>query len=310
MFECLCCFDVIESDDQRVCCEFDHNVCKTCISHYVQEQVYGGGKTELKCICDANCSSKYSESVLMNSLTPVMYQKYSELQVRNQATLAGVELRNCNKCNASFEIECDQCKCIHCNEATFIDQEQEPKELTCLIQETIASVNVRTCPNVNCKKQYVRTEGCNKCKCSCGTFICYICNQKINTEYEHYSSSNSQCKLFTTYIDDQKMNVKKSVELLQSRFAGEEIVYECNNSNGIPTKFTINGIDVLQYMELPRGVQMDIVKVNYLPYYHEIKSKTVNVTVHIHGMSPFVSTLFYTSSDGRPYVYNLSLIHI
>jgi TRIAD3 protein (E3 ubiquitin-protein ligase RNF216) len=302
MFECLCCYNTIESDEQRVCCELDHNVCKNCILQYAQEEIYGGGKTELKCIGNSQCSCKYSESMLSNTLPPVMYQKYSELQVRNEATLAGVELRNCNKCNASFEIECDQTKCIHCNEATFMITNDQPKELTCLIQETIASVNVRTCPNVNCKKQYVRAEGCNKCRCSCGTFICYICNQKINTEYEHYSSN--QCKLFTTYIEDQKMNVKRSIELLRERFAGEEIVYECNNSSGIPTKFTINGIDVLQYMELPRGVTMDIVRVNYLPYYHEIKDKIVDVSLHIRGMSPFVSTLFYASNDGRPYVYN------
>jgi len=42
----------------------------------------------------------------------------------------------------------------------------------------------RTC--WKCGKKFIKEDGCNKMKCTCGALMCYICRQPVK-DYSHFN---------------------------------------------------------------------------------------------------------------------------
>ncbi|KDQ62367.1 hypothetical protein JAAARDRAFT_203517 [Jaapia argillacea MUCL 33604] len=73
------------------------------------------------------------------------------------------------------------------------------------IAEAMTKALIRKCPNARCNAEFVKTDGCNKIKCSmCGTYSCYLCRQPLShlpNPYDHFDRDalappGDKCKLW------------------------------------------------------------------------------------------------------------------
>jgi TRIAD3 protein (E3 ubiquitin-protein ligase RNF216) len=75
--ECGCCYGDIIFDDMCQCDE-GHLFCKTCIQHYVEEQVFGKNADDIQCISSEGCTASYSSTQLERALPPKLREKVDE----------------------------------------------------------------------------------------------------------------------------------------------------------------------------------------------------------------------------------------
>ena len=77
------------------------------------------------------------------------------------------------------------------------------------VEEAITDAKVRHCPT--CKKSFIKESGCNKITCGCGTFVCYLCQEKIK-DYSHFCQTAhcthqencNKCPLYTNADQDDE----------------------------------------------------------------------------------------------------------
>jgi hypothetical protein len=79
-----------------------------------------------------------------------------------------------------------------------------------LSEEAKSDANIRNCPI--CKAKFIKIEGCNKVRCSCGVYICYICRKQIKNDHNHFCQepycqhqSCGQCGLYENVDDTEAM---------------------------------------------------------------------------------------------------------
>ena len=61
-----------------------------------------------------------------------------------------------------------------------------------------------------CQKSFVKEDGCNKMKCSCGNTQCYVCSENI-TDYMHFDEVLGTCPMY----GDMQDRIKKEVAMAQ-----------------------------------------------------------------------------------------------
>lgn len=244
--ECSCCFDQFDIGDMVACREEGHVFCVDCLKAFVENLVFGKGNLgiddkskqpnlEVKCFHGDGCSSGFDRLLLEKALPPKTLEKYDEVQFQATIQRAGLsDIFSCPKCGyqaslpASQKIFCcpvagcvfESCK--DCGEASHIplrcdevEKERETKgRLT--VEEAISAAKIRKCPNPKCGKSFIKSDGCNKMRCSCGTLVCYVCRQRIR-DYSHFCQTAhcdhktcGKCRLYTNAEQDDALAMKEA----------------------------------------------------------------------------------------------------
>jgi E3 ubiquitin-protein ligase RNF216 len=84
------------------------------------------------------------------------------------------------------------------------------------VEEAISEAVIRKCPK--CKKPIIKSDGCNKIRCACGAFMCYVC-QKAIKDYSHFCQtahcthppkSCKKCPLYTKAEEDDARAMREA----------------------------------------------------------------------------------------------------
>jgi len=180
--------------------------------------------------------------MLKRALTDKVFAKYEEAVCRDSVRKAGIEgLCQCPKCeyqailptNVSV-FRCTNCRhisCRHCKEDNHLplrcDQVEKTNETLgrTHVEEAMSNAKLRQCPD--CKKRFFKDEGCNKMKCACGTFICYVCKIKVTNGYKHFCQKphckHKDCNMCPLWGD------AKVLDKVAVRKAGMDAVRQITN---------------------------------------------------------------------------------
>lgn len=242
--ECSCCFDEVAIDDMVACRDEGHLFCQDCLKSYAENQVFGSGNLgidketkqpalELKCFHGDGCSSGFHRVCLEKALPVKVLRKYDELQFQVSIERAGLDdVCTCPKCGFQaaldpsqkiFSCPVEDClyeSCRKCSEASHIplrcdevEKDQETKgRLT--VEEAITNAKIRKCPK--CNQGFIKSDGCNKIRCGCGTFVCYVCRAKIK-DYSHFCQTPhcghqtcKKCPLYTKSEEDDARAMREA----------------------------------------------------------------------------------------------------
>jgi hypothetical protein len=134
-----------------------------------------------------------------------------------------------------LNVECFTCKsfyCVNCNEPAHKDRTCEDiqaekarlQDPLVRAERAMTMAVARECPS--CKTPFVKFDGCNKIKCSCGVMSCYVCRTQVQ-DYNHFCGHmitpcpcRKPCKLWT---NTQELN---SHDETLRRQAGEKVLRE------------------------------------------------------------------------------------
>ena len=216
----------------------------------MESQVFGSGNLgidketkkpalELKCCEGSGCNSGFRDELLKKVLSTKTWQKYSEMQANAHIQQAGLggNLAMCPKCGYQAEVpemqnifecpveHCQFVSCRKCGRASHIPlrceevvQQDRQDEGRLKIEEALTQAKIRTCPK--CKKNFIKSDGCNKMTCACGMKICYVCRaplNKLKNPYAHFCqephcdhSSCGRCKLYSKTEEDDELAMREA----------------------------------------------------------------------------------------------------
>jgi TRIAD3 protein (E3 ubiquitin-protein ligase RNF216) len=169
-----------------------------------------GNALELLCMAP-NCVSGFDDRVLQKALPDKVFARYEELRYHANIECANMpDVSKCPKCNFTAAIanypdprrhplfHCPKCRFKSCRSC---GEEFHPEIARCdlvetkiessgrnKVEEAMTSALVRICPRVNCRKPFLKSDGCNKMKCPCGCLVCNVCRVEIPTDvgYAHF----------------------------------------------------------------------------------------------------------------------------
>ncbi len=78
-----------------------------------------------------------------------------------------------------------------------------------LVEEAMTEALVSKCNN--CKRLFVKEDGCNKMTCRCGNLQCYVCGANVVDNYSHFEGG--RCELYT----DMNKILRERVAAAQER---------------------------------------------------------------------------------------------
>ncbi|XP_065065787.1 E3 ubiquitin-protein ligase RNF216-like [Rhopilema esculentum] len=236
--ECNCCFGEAVFEDMTQCSE-GHLSCLECLRNYAKEAIYGSGKIPLCCLT-SDCSSIFPLSQLEKALDSSMFDKYQERLQEESLKMAELpDLVRCPSCDYAAEMpagdkvfkcqntDCMKETCRYCKEpwqdhfgipCTEMESGKE-KNIRVSYEEKMSKAKIRTCSQCGCG--FMKTDGCNKMTCRCGTTMCYICRiSKIG--YQHFCSHPrdpgklctmcKKCSLWTDPTEDDERAVRELKE--------------------------------------------------------------------------------------------------
>ncbi|XP_069005711.1 E3 ubiquitin-protein ligase RNF216 [Embiotoca jacksoni] len=202
LIECGCCFGEFAFEKMTQCSD-GHLFCKECLVKYAQEAVFGSGKSELSCM-EGGCPCSYPVCELEKVLPENILCKYYERQAEEAvAATCADELVRCPFCNFPALLDKDMslfscpnprcrkesCRKCHVQWKQHVGKtceqvlERDEIRMRVLFEERMTAARVRKC--VKCGTGLVKSEGCNRMSCRCGSFMCYLCREPI-TGYNHF----------------------------------------------------------------------------------------------------------------------------
>nr|XP_033945321.1 E3 ubiquitin-protein ligase RNF216 isoform X1 [Pseudochaenichthys georgianus]XP_033945322.1 E3 ubiquitin-protein ligase RNF216 isoform X1 [Pseudochaenichthys georgianus] len=202
LIECGCCYGEFAFEKMTQCSD-GHLFCKECLVKYAQEAVFGSGKSELSCM-ESGCPCSYPVCELEKVLPENILCKYYERQAEEAvAATCADELVRCPFCTfpalldknmSLFSCPNPRCRKESCRKCHVqwkqhmgktCEQVLERDEIgmRVLFEERMTAARVRKC--VKCATGLVKSEGCNRMSCRCGSFMCYLCREPI-TGYNHF----------------------------------------------------------------------------------------------------------------------------
>ncbi len=177
-------------------------------------------KKALEILCMASdCVSGFDDRVLSKALPKKILDRYDELRYKANIEHANMpDVSTCPKCNFTAAIvnnhtafhpsvqlppthllfHCPQC---HFKSCRLCHEEYHPNIARCdlvesqtqasgrnKVEEAMTSALVRICPRNNCRKKFLKSDGCNKMTCPCGCLVCNVCRVEIpaNVAYNHF----------------------------------------------------------------------------------------------------------------------------
>ncbi|TKS91662.1 E3 ubiquitin-protein ligase RNF216 [Collichthys lucidus] len=202
LIECGCCYGEFAFEKMTQCSD-GHLFCKECLVKYAQEAVFGSGKSELSCM-EGGCPCSYPVCELEKVLPENILCKYYERQAEEAvAATCADELVRCPFCNFPALLDKDMslfscpnprcrkesCRKCHVQWKQHMGKtceqvlERDEIRMRVLFEERMTAARVRKC--VKCGTGLVKSEGCNRMSCRCGSFMCYLCREPI-TGYNHF----------------------------------------------------------------------------------------------------------------------------
>ncbi|XP_026202458.1 E3 ubiquitin-protein ligase RNF216 isoform X2 [Anabas testudineus] len=202
LIECGCCYGEFAFEKMTQCSD-GHLFCKECLVKYAQEAVFGSGKLELSCM-EGGCPCSYPMCELEKVLPENILCKYNERQAEEAvAATCADELVRCPFCNFPALLDKDRslfscpnprcrkesCRKCHVQWKQHVGKtceqvlERDEIRMRVLFEERMTAARVRKC--VKCGTGLVKSEGCNRMSCRCGSFMCYLCREPI-TGYNHF----------------------------------------------------------------------------------------------------------------------------
>ncbi|KAM6904410.1 uncharacterized protein rnf216 [Xenentodon cancila] len=206
LIECGCCYGEFAFEKMTQCSD-GHLFCKECLVKYAQEAVFGSGKSELSCM-EGGCPCSYPMCELEKVLPENILCKYNERQAEEAvaATCADELVRRvfvCPFCNFPALLDSgmslfscpnprcrkESCRKCHVQWKQHVGKtcqqvlERDEIRMRVLFEERMTAARVRKC--VKCGTGLVKSEGCNRMSCRCGSFMCYLCREPI-TGYNHF----------------------------------------------------------------------------------------------------------------------------
>lgn len=174
----------------------------------------------LEIICMASdCVSGFDDRALSKALPKKVLDRYNELRYKANIERANMpDVSTCPKCNFTAAIVNNHAAfhpsvqlpptqlLFHCPECHFkscrlCHEEYHPHIARCdlvesqtetsgrnKVEEAMTSALIRVCPRVNCRKKFLKTDGCNKMTCPCGCYVCNVCRVEIPAKvaYNHF----------------------------------------------------------------------------------------------------------------------------
>ncbi|XP_056263272.1 E3 ubiquitin-protein ligase RNF216 [Pseudoliparis swirei] len=202
LIECGCCYGEFAFEKMTQCSD-GHLFCKECLVKYAQEAVFGSGNSELSCM-EGGCPCSYPVCELEKVLPENILCKYYERQAEEAvAATCADELVRCPFCNFPALLDKDRslfscpnprcrkesCRKCHVQWKQHVGKtceqvlEKDEIRMRVLFEERMTAARVRKC--VKCGTGLVKSEGCNRMPCRCGSFMCYLCREPI-TGYNHF----------------------------------------------------------------------------------------------------------------------------
>ncbi|XP_029014332.1 E3 ubiquitin-protein ligase RNF216 [Betta splendens] len=235
LIECGCCFGEFAFEKMTQCSD-GHLFCKECLVKYAQEAVFGSGKLELSCM-EGSCPCSYPVCELEKVLPENILCKYNERQAEEAvAATCADELVRCPFCNFPALLDKDMslfscpnprcrkesCRKCHVQWKQHVGKtceqvlERDEIRMRVLFEERMTAARVRKC--VKCGTGLVKSEGCNRMSCRCGSFMCYLCREPI-TGYNHFCQHARspgapcrhcrKCSLWTDPTQDDERTIQE-----------------------------------------------------------------------------------------------------
>jgi E3 ubiquitin-protein ligase RNF216 len=244
-FDCACCFDSYHWDD-LISCQNEatatnpHLFCADCICKMLESKIFGDGNLgydkstkelaiDLQCFHGDGCTFSFHQTSLAKVVPLNLLKKYEELQFNLSISKAGItSVHACPRCDYKCDVpdsqnvfSCPVANCLYescrlCGEASHIplrcDEVVKDRVETAgrtTVEEAISAAKIRECPS--CKKSFIKSDGCNKIRCGCGAFLCYICREKIQ-DYSHFCQTphcdHSNCKKCALYTNAEQDDLR------------------------------------------------------------------------------------------------------
>ena len=109
----------------------------------------------------------------------------------------------------------------------------------------MAQAKIRKCPK--CSTSFVKSDGCNKMTCRCGTYMCYICRQQLTGNYyAHFCQTPlcdhkncNRCLLYTNAEQDDERAIREA-GLTAAKNYNEELKQK--DQDGPDVQIDVDGI--------------------------------------------------------------------
>ena len=115
---------------------------------------------------------------------------------------------SCRKCGKEPHVP------LRCDEVVQKKREDEGR---LKVEEALAEAKIRKCPK--CMTPFVKSDGCNKMTCRCGTKMCYICRQELKGQnpYQHFCQvphcdhkKCGKCTLYSNAEEDDEQAMREA----------------------------------------------------------------------------------------------------
>lgn len=227
---CIVCFeDVHEGHSVRCSARPSHALCSICARGYILTELQSNGRAVRKCP-QIECAGVFTDADLWRVLAPKERVEFNKIEAR--AALAQVasltELLTCAVCGfvalndrGAVRMVCACCGFVQC--ALCGAEEHSP--MRCdeasvgaarkRVEEAMTSALVRRC---SCGQVFLKADGCNKMKCTCGKFMCNVCRKHIQ-DYSHFCTcaekTCTKCHLWenTDRSDNARVEAAKTALL-------------------------------------------------------------------------------------------------
>ncbi|XP_077396393.1 E3 ubiquitin-protein ligase RNF216 isoform X2 [Festucalex cinctus] len=237
LIECGCCYGEFAFEKMTQCSD-GHLFCKECLVKYAQEAAFGSGKSQLSCM-ESGCLCSYPVCELEKVLPENILYKYYERQAEEAiAATCADELVRCPFCNFPALLDKDMslfscpnprcrkesCRKCHLQWKLHVGKtcpqvlEKDEIRMRVLIEERMTAARVRNC--TKCGMGLVKSEGCNRMSCRCGSFMCYLCREAISG-YGHFcqharspGAPCRQCRKCSLWTDPTKDD-ERSIQAIQ-----------------------------------------------------------------------------------------------
>lgn len=251
LLECQCCYDNECVPSKVSTCEEGHTFCNDCVIKGTDSKM-GDSDTHIKCF--TNCDAEFSLSTLQKILKPSKFRILLEKRQAAEVLAAGLTgLVSCPFCHFAtippegdkvfkcLNTDCMKQSCIICKEPNHVpyrcDEVGKADKTRKYIEEKMTEALSRVC--YNCRKTFIKEEGCNKITCTCGAYMCYLCDKRV-TNYDHFRGQGSndltRCPL---YSDNDMLNyqtVKKVAEEIKKKLIAEDPTLNIDIDSMLPPK--------------------------------------------------------------------------
>ncbi|OTA93742.1 hypothetical protein M434DRAFT_288139 [Hypoxylon sp. CO27-5] len=241
--ECGCCFEEFALNRMIQCNgEEIHWFCRGCMRMQAETNI-GLSKHELTCMSMDGCSAGFSLAQRNLFLDKKSRTALERIEQEAALRMAGIEnLETCPFCPYAAEYPpvevdkefrcvnpgCEKVSCRLCRKETHIPKTcaesaaDHGLDARHILEEAMSAALIRTCNQ--CKNPFLKSDGCNKVRCTrCGTIHCYVCRKTI-TDYRHFNDvsrggKNGRCPLYDSTEERHQEEVQRAEEETRQKVA-------------------------------------------------------------------------------------------